>query len=423
MPPFDPDRLPFSTTGVIIVDLAAIASNWRALAALVAPSECAAVVKADAYGLGASQVVPALAKAGCRTFFVATVDEAAQVRALAPHATIYVLDGLLPGSVEALHAIAASPVLSTLEQGKEWAAAYPSPRLRGEGRGEGQRRAAAPEAAPHESFLAAPHPSPLPAKSGERGFPCALQLETGLNRLGLGEADVRKLASDVDLLARLELSLVMSHLACADDPGQPMNAQQLARFRELSALLPAAPRSLAASDGLMLGKNYHFDLVRPGYALYGGQAFKGGATPVKPVVEVHARILQVHDVPARDTVGYSATWSSSGPRRIATISAGYADGVFRHLSAATGQRGGEVVIRGKRCPIVGRVSMDLITVDVTDAPGEPTHRGAPVHDGEWAELISPNITIEEVGSRAGTIGYEVLTRLGHRFHRIYVGGG
>ncbi len=392
MPPFDPDRLPAGTTGVVTVDLAALAGNWRALAALVAPAECAAVVKADAYGLGAAEVVPALAKAGCRTFFVATAQEAAQIRTLAPSATIYVLDGLLPGSAEALHAINARPVLSSLEQVKEWAAStteFPSP-LRAGVRGR---------------------ENPI----GRGGIFCALQLETGLNRLGLGEAEIRALASDTDLLGRLDIGLIMSHLACADDPAHPMNSKQLARFRELSALLPAARRSLAASDGLMLGKDYHFDLVRPGYALYGGQAFRGGKTPVTPVVQVHANVLQVHDMPAGEKVGYSATWGCNGPRRIATVAAGYADGVFRHLSSASATIGGHVVIRGQRCEIAGRVSMDLITVDVTSVEGEPVQRG------DWAELIGPHITIEEVGSRAGTIGYEVLTRLGRRFHRVYLG--
>jgi alanine racemase len=383
--PFDTERVPAGATGVLTIDLGALARNWRALAALVAPAECAAVVKADAYGLGAARVVPALSAAGCRTFFVATVSEALQVRALAPAAAIYVLDGLLPGSAAALGSIAARPVLSSPDQAYEWAAVSASAR-------------------------------PLQGRGGEEEGGCALQLETGLNRLGLGESDLRQLIGDGDLVGRLDVRLVMSHLACADEPGHAMNAAQLSRFRELSALLPAAPRSLAASDGLMLGKAYHFDLVRPGYALYGGQAFKGGPTPVAPVVAVHARVLQVHDVPAGERVGYSATWSCNGPRRIATIAAGYADGFFRRLSSASDTVGGAVVIHGQRCEVAGRVSMDLITVDVTTVESPPVARG------DWAELIGPHVAIEELGSRAGTIGYEVLTSLGRRFHRVYVGG-
>lgn len=383
--PFDTERVPAGATGVVTIDLRVLAGNWRALAALVAPAECAAVVKADAYGLGAAKVVPALSAAGCRTFFVATVSEATQVRALAPASVIYVLDGLLPGSADALGSIAARPVLSSPDQVREWAAASPSLR-------------------------------PWRGMGGEREGGCALQLETGLNRLGLDESDLRASIGDGDLVGRLDVRLVMSHLACADEPGHAMNAAQLSRFRELSVLLPDMPRSLAASDGLMLGKAYHFDLVRPGYALYGGQAFKGGPTPVAPVVAVHARVLQVHDVPAGERVGYSATWSCDGPRRIATIAAGYADGFFRHLSSASDKVGGEVVIHDQRCHVAGRVSMDLITVDVTTVGGHPVERG------DWAELIGPRVGIEEVGARAGTIGYEVLTSLGRRFHRAYVGG-
>jgi alanine racemase len=206
----------------------------------------------------------------------------------------------------------------------------------------------------------------------------------------------------------------MSHLACADEAGHPMNKEQLATFGDLRARLPAARASLAASDGLMLGRAYHFDLVRPGYALYGGQAAPQRVMPVRPVVHVSARILQVQDVAADARIGYSASYRAPQRRRIATIAAGYADGVFRHASASNEAPGGAVLIRGKRAAIVGRVSMDLITVDVTDA-GDP----APQR-GDWADLIAPELAIEAVGAAAKTIGYEVLTRLGARFHRIYV---
>ena len=187
----------------------------------------------------------------------------------------------------------------------------------------------------------------------------------------------------------------------------------------LRARLAQVPASLAASDGLMLGPAYHFDMVRPGYALYGGQAFDGGTAPVKPAVAVYARILQVRDVPAGAHIGYSATWSAPGPRRIATIAAGYADGIFRHASAGEGETRGLVAVAGTCCPIVGRVSMDLVTVDVTDAPQAVADPGLAAG---WAEIIGPTLTIEDVGRRAGTIGYEVLTRLGRRFHRITRGG-
>lgn len=368
---------PAHATGIITIDLATLVSNWRALAARVAPAECAAVVKADAYGLGAAKVVPALAAAGCRTFFVATFDETREVRALAPDADLFVLDGLV-GAGSDYVAARAVPVLSSLDAVTQWSA---------HARAHGQRLAA------------------------------ALQVDTGLNRLGLEPSEIVALREAPELLKTLDLKLAMSHLACADDPGHPMNEAQRQRFDEARRLLPQARASLAASDGLMLGPVFHYDLVRPGYALYGGQAFRGGPTPVLPVVRMAARILQVRDVATGGSVGYSATWTAKTQRRIATIAAGYADGLFRTSSAADGETGGQAIVRGQRVPFAGRVSMDLVTLDVTDVPGEPVHRG------DWAELIGPGLSIEDVGRSAKTIGYEVLTSLSRRFHRVYVGGG
>ncbi len=368
--------LPPGATGVITVDLGALAANWQALAALVAPAECGAVVKADAYGLGAAEIIPALARAGARTFFVATPDEAAKARGLAPSARLFALDGLLPGAAELFAATDTAPVLATLDDISAWKA----------------------EA----------------ARVG-RTLPAAIQIDTGLNRLGLSEGDVTALAADPSLLDGIALRLVMSHLACADDPAHPHNAMQRANFERLRALLPPAPASLAASDGLMLGPGFHYDLVRPGYALYGGQAFQGGPTPVKPVVTVEARVLQVRSLSAGDTVGYSATWRAERPSRIAIVAAGYADGLARALSASSGTRGATVTIHGQQAPIVGRISMDLITIDVTDVSGD-------IAAGDMATLVGPGLTIEAMGHAAGTIGYEVLTRLGPRFVRRYTGG-
>ena len=268
------------------------------------------------------------------------------------------------------------PVLSTLEDVREWAAL---------------------------------------ARSRARRLPAALHIDSGLNRLGLSDEEITALAADSELARAIEVTLVMSHLACADEPDQAMNAEQLVAFNRRRAMLPDAPASLAASDGLMLGKPFHFKLVRPGYALYGGQAFQGGPTPVKPVVSVKVRVLQVHDVRPGDTVGYSATWKVVEPSRIATIAAGYADGIPRQLSAGSTDRGGEARIGDQVFPIVGRVSMDLITIDITSAVAE-------VRRGDWVELIGPDLPIERVAKRAGTIGYEILTRLGRRFHRDYVEG-
>jgi len=367
--------VPAGATGVITVDLAQVRANWRALARHVAPAECAAVVKADAYGLGAGRVIPALLDAGCRTFFVATLEEARSARGLAPGAAIYILDGLLPRTEKDVAALCAIPVLSCLDEARAWASL---------------------------------------AGTAGGAAPAALHLDTGLNRLGMREPELARLAGDAVLLRHLNLALIMSHLACADEAGHPMNREQLDAFTRLRARLPAARSSLAASDGLMLGAAFHFDLVRPGYALYGGQAAPQRVMPVRPVVRVSARILQVQEVAPGSRIGYSASYRTLLPRRIATIAAGYADGVFRHASASNDAPGGSVSIRGKRAPIVGRVSMDLITVDVTDLDGPPPARG------DWADLIAPELPIESVGSGAKTIGYEVLTRLGPRFHRVYL---
>ncbi len=371
-------QVPAGATGVVVVDLDAISANWTALAKLVAPAGCAAVVKADAYGLGAARVIPALYRAGCRNFFVATAAEAAAARSFAPSATVYVLDGVMPGCAADMAALGLRPVMSSRVEAIEWA-----------------------ELADAET----------------NAPPAALHVDTGLNRLGMSGSDLEALTSDKLLIARLDIALIMSHLACADEVEHPMNREQLAAFDRLRNMLPKARASLAASDGLMLGKPYHFDLVRPGYALYGGQAALERA-PVKPVVRVAARILQVQEVPAGARIGYSATYRATSSRRIATIAAGYADGIFRHASAPSGgEAGGFVAVRGQLAPIVGRVSMDLVTADITDIPGPAPQRG------DFVDLISPELPLEAVGRGARTIGYEVLTRLGHRFHRHYVERG
>lgn len=372
-----PLSLPPDATGIITIDLDALQANWLALSALVGPAECAAVVKADAYGLGASEVIPALALAGCRTFFVATPEEARSARLLAPEARLFLLDGLFPGAGDLLLAADVIPVLSNVADVEEWAATA--------------------------------------ARAG-RKLPAALQIDSGLNRLGLSGTDVKWVAGKPELLKAFDLKLVLSHLACADDPAHPHNAKQRTAFNKRRGMLPPAPASLAASDGLMLGAAYHFDLVRPGYALYGGQAFQGGPTPVKPVVTVRARVLQVRTLKAGETVGYSATWQASRPSRVAIIAAGYADGFARTLSAASGKKGGSVMVAGERVPVIGRVSMDLITVDITDVKGD-------VERGDLVTLVGPGLTLETIGKSAGTIGYEVLTRLGTRFIRRYAGGG
>ena len=366
---------PSDAPGVLIINLKTIAQNWKNLAQYVAPATCAAVVKADCYGLGAKEVVPALRDAGCTVFFVATNAEAHDVRKRAPQSTIFLLDGIMPDGSESIDPNVAWPVISGLEELREWA------RL---------------------------------AQAKKNRLPCALQVDSGLNRLGLSVHELQQLASEPHLLGQLDVRLVMSHLACADETTHIKNIQQLEVLDNLLPLLPTVAVSLAASDGLMLGKAYHHNMVRPGYALYGGQASQDHKAPVEPALAAYARVLQVRDVAPGQTVGYSATFTANRPTKIATVAAGYADGYFRHASAGSGETRGQVAFDGRRVPIAGRVSMDLITVDVTDLEKKPVKRG------DWAEIIGPTITLEEFGENAGTIGYEALTRLSKRFHRTYL---
>lgn len=365
-------------TGRITIDLDAIAGNWQSLADTVSPAHCAAVVKADAYGLGAARVVPTLAQAGCTTFFVATLKEATEIKPLVGGARIFILDGVLPGSAAAIADLGAIPVLSTLDDVDDW----------------------------HSQ-----------AKQRDEKLSTALHIDSGLNRLGLSAADVARLAHNVAIFDSLKLELVMSHLASADIPDAPENKMQMTAFTLSRALLPDAPASIAASDGLMLGTPFHLDLVRPGYALYGGQAFQGAKTPVKPVVEITTKILQIRSLNRDDTVGYSASFVAPRDMTIAILSAGYADGIPRTASVATGESGGAVAIAGHVAPIVGRVSMDLIAVDVSDVPQHLLVRGADV------EIVGPTCTLDLVGKAANTIGYEILTRLSPRFERVYLQNG
>ena len=318
----------------------------------------AAVVKADAYGLGAPGVVPALLAAGCNSFFVARLDEGVSLRTLAPKARIFVLDGAPESVASALTAHRLIPVLGRLDEIAAW-------------------------------------------KGGE----AALHVDTGMNRLGLPLADVAEAAR---LLHGVTPALVMSHLACGDDPNSPMNAQQLARFREALARLPAAPASLAASGGVLLGKDYYFDLVRPGIGLYGGHPQPGhGGNPMSCAVQLTGMVLQVRKIAAGESIGYGASFRAARPTTIATIALGYADGVLR----SAGNKA-FAVIGGRRAPMVGRVSMDLITLDVTDVPG--------VAVGDEAELFGPALPVDEAASGWGTITYELLTGLSRRVSRVYM---
>ena len=370
--------IPPEARAVLTIDLAALRANWGALNQASGQAECAGVIKADAYGLGIKQIAHALVAEGCETFFVATLTEARIVRLAHPPARIFVLDGLLPGAAAHYTGFDLCPCLSSLDEVREWVAWCDA--------------------------------------TGRR-LRAALHIDTGMHRLGLSPAEVEQLAGrERGLLDRFELALVMSHLACADSRGHPLNELQLTRFNELRRKLPDAPASLANSGGVFLGPDYHFDLVRPGIALYGGRAFEGHDNPMHWVVRLQARILQVRNVEPGESIGYGATFVAERPSRVATLACGYADGFLRALSSPTGKPGPVGYIGDHPVPVVGRVSMDLITVDVTGVPEKAACRGA------WVEVLGARTTIDDLTDMAGTIGYELLTRLGRRVHRIYADG-
>lgn len=364
---------------VLTIDLDAIRANWRQLAERTAPAQCAAVVKADAYGLGAARVAPALARAGCRQFFVAQLGEGVALRQAlrekAANATIFVLNGMMESERLSFDANGLVPCLNDLGQVERWS---------------------------------------RHARRRERALPAALHLDTGMNRLGLPADELETLAGEPERLTGIELRLVMSHLACADEPDHPLNRRQLDRFRAAAARLPHARLSLAASAGIFLGRDYHFDLARPGVALYGANPTPGAPNPMAQAVRLQGKILQVRRVDRGETVGYGAAHRFTRPCRLATVGVGYADGFLRSSSDR-----GSAVLGGVAAPIVGRVSMDLITLDVSDAPDELARPGAMVDliggDGRGRSL-------EDVAADAGTIAYEILTALGRRYERRYLGG-
>ena len=359
--------------GVLTIDLGALCENWHTLAQRALPSECAAVVKADAYGCGLEPVAKALARAGCKTFFVADLDEARRARAAAPDAAIYVLGGLMPGTGPAFAEINARPVIGNLLELAEW-----------------------------DAFVAA----------AEWNGGAALHVDTGMNRLGVTPDEAAALAPRI----RAEnhgIALLMSHLACAQTPEHPLNRKQIDLFREIRLLYRGIPSSLANSSGVFLGDAAHCDVVRPGVALYGVNPTPGRANPMRPVVGLQARILQVRHVARGEGVGYDAAWTARHASRIAIVAVGYGDGFPRAAGATDSTPGVDAIIAGKRCPIAGRVSMDLIAIDVSDLPEGAARRG------EMATLIGDGISVDTVANIAGTIGYEILTRLGRRYHRIY----
>jgi alanine racemase len=362
-----PTRLDAPAGGRLTIDLGALVANWRTVARLSGPAQAAAVVKGDAYGTGAAQAAAALAAAGCRTFFVALPSEGAAVRAAAPSADVYVLNGFAAGAGAFHVAHRLRPVLGGSGEIADWL-----------------------------------------AETGGGGEPAALHVDTGMHRLGLAMPEAAALAADSAAIARLRPALVMSHLACADTPDHPLNARQAARFDEVRALFPSIPGSLANSAAVAGLPYLCHDLTRPGIALYGGR-WSAAAAPLSAVATLEARIVQVRDVSPGETVGYGAAFAADRPARVAILAVGYADGYHRRA----GDGGAVAAIGGVRVPLAGRISMDLTAVDVTGLPPGAAERGG------WVELYGPTVPVDDVAAAAGTIGYELLTAMGRRFERVY----
>src|SRR5436305_11564140 len=362
--------------GVLTVDLDAIVANWRKLEKTAVPAECAAVIKADAYGCGIQPVARALAAAGCKTFFVATLDEARLAREVLPAAELYVLDGFFQNCGDSFAKLNCKPVIGDLYELAEW-----------------------------DVFC---------RRSGWSGG-AAIHIDTGMNRLGLNLVEANGIVPRINA-GDHGITLVMSHLACAETLNHPLNGKQLATFREIASNFSGVPGSLANSSGIYLGAQFQFDMVRPGAALYGINPTPEADNPMQGVVDLKARIVQLRNVERGDSVGYGATWTARRPTKLAIVSAGYADGYFRAASANDGTRGAEVIVAGKRCPVAGRISMDLMAVDITDLPDKTARRG------HMVTLIGEGITVDELAHHFGTVGYEVLTSLGKRYARIYKGG-
>lgn len=362
-----------ASTGFLTIDLAAIGANWKKLESKGLPAECAAVVKADAYGCGIAQVTRTLSAAGCKTFFVATLDEARRVREITSDASIYVLDGFFSGTGDEFARLSAQPVIGDMAELAEW-----------------------------DAFR---------ATHGWLGG-CAIHIDTGMNRLGLRASEAHGLVPRLKTV-NPGITLVISHLACAESLGHAMNARQVAAFREIASEFTVLPASLANSSGIFLGSNFLFDMTRPGAALYGVNPTPEADNPMQQVIDLKARILQLRNVARGDTVGYGATWTARRDTRVAIVAAGYADGYFRAASGIDGTRNAEAIVAGRRCPIVGRISMDLAAIDITDVPAKDVRRG------HMATLIGDGITVDEIGHHFGTIGYEVLTSLGDRYARVY----
>ncbi|MBL4612376.1 MAG: alanine racemase [Emcibacter sp.] len=360
------EDFPSASQATLTIDLDNIIDNYKSCIKLGRGVDCAAMIKADAYGMGIAQVAPALFHgAGCTTFFVANLQEAIKLRPLVPEANIYVLNGLFPGHLEYFSRHNIRPVLNDLAQIRLWESVTPKNR---------------------------------PA--------CAIHFDTGINRLGLSPEETAQFITDDSLREKLHISLIMSHLSCSDDPENPINAQQLRDFKAITGHFPGIPASLANSGGILLGPDYHFDLLRPGLLLFGGNpASLPLPETIKPVFQITGQILQIRTLTPGQTVGYGATWTADKPRHIATINIGYADGYLQKFNNC-----GWVYAKATKLPVVGRVSMDMITVDVTDIE---------INAGDDIELFGEHITLEMAAEVSTLSQYEILTGVGARYQRIY----
>ena len=361
--------LPVDCQATLTIDLPAIVDNYRAVRKLAANADAAAMVKADAYGMGIAEVAPALFhEAGCANFFVANLAEAVELRHHTPDACIYVLNGLFAGHEAYFTDHKLRPVINSPEQLALW-------------------------------------------KANGQGLPCALHFDTGINRLGFSPDETAQLLNHASPLKEVNIALVMSHLACADDRKNSLNHRQLDAFRKISAAFPGIPASLANSGGILLGPDYHFDMVRPGLLLFGGNPSLNAPLPadIHPVFTISGRILQVREVREGMGVGYGSTWNAPHRSRIAIVNVGYADGYLQVFNNV-----GHLYLAGREVPVVGRVSMDMLAIDIT-GPGFST-----VSEGDEIELLGQHITLEKASELSNLSQYEILTGVRERYHRVYI---
>ena len=351
----------------LTISLDAISANYKRIQHQTS-AVVAATVKADAYGTGAGEVFKTLRKEGCADFFVATPDEAAELRALDKAANIFILGGLLKGAEDFLIKNNTVPVLNSFEEIVRYA-----------------------------------------GFANTRKLPAILHFDTGMNRLGLGGDETKKLMDDPSILAPFDLKLIMSHFACSDEKDNPMNDAQAATFSGIAAHFRNVPKSLCNSSAIFRNPDWHYDMVRPGYALYGGNPLPETTNPLRSVVTLEAKILQIRTAKKGETAGYGATHIFERDTTLATIACGYADGFLRG-----GGNKAKLYCNGQACPIRGRVSMDLIIIDIGDIKGKPPQAG------DLIEILGPHQSVDALAEDCGTIGYEILTSLGSRYRRVYV---